>query len=592
VTAGIIEPLTKQGHTVDYYLFLSSSPSLPESRTYGKYTKDPFLRDEISDAKIHITKEVSIAGARSFFSKFISRDVPLNAFAQLKETVLMHELKFKPYDIVISQQEDAIWLKGFSFIHELGSIIGDMPRGILVTCDSNDTTLQAVKSNQLNWRSAPVMILNRVAYDALALGDASKYRSIVVNKTPLKQVAVERMAFVTGGGKTFSCLKGWCEGMEYEYSATNEYPKCLYITLPMQLDGLSCPAARRQEMPNTCAHQWQSFNNRYKMGKLPAPRVFLLVMFRDTKGIDILRFLQYHLLQGVTDIVAVDNSCDSQQEGTRKMLREYEGLKILTLVDMRCINLTHYIERNLSIQNTPENRDKKGASGIVKEMLVQGQVDVDIPNSSLIVALDDDEYVVGLPSPDGFRVLQEYMTKHNECYFRIKWLNFGTSKYKCQPDGPIITKFKTRVDDKLEYNSEILSEQLLNHRNPLVLKKPVYLWNHGVRCYTHDCESVFETSCQPMNPVNSSFRRIRINHYYAQSMENWLQKSRRGRTSGAPAAIGSVPEFYDMRQDIRTIKELQTFLRPMREKDPKLFACIDKLFAEGRSILSLSLSGR
>lgn len=325
------------------------------------------------------------------------------------------------------------------------------------------------------------------------------------------------------------------------------------------------------------------------------PSIFMLMMFKDLRPVDLVRHLEYHLLLGVEHVVYIDNSCDDrwysklpQAPSHNETLNSYVERGIVSIVDLRCRNISR-LSRSLPY-------GANGGSSIAAHML-HAMPELQPPRGSLVLPLDEDEFVV-LPSPSSsLREVGTQMLIRGVSASVIPWHLFGTSGHTCQPAGPVVRQFTRRAEDSwFEHN------RTHGNKHPLVPSmrgKPILLWDVdcALQCSTHTCRSVHGGHSEyrwRRNCANGSEQNclndlgIYIAHYSFQSMQRWTLKARRGHTSEKHVHFGAVPAIFERVLD-RSIASLLDE-RIARVENFALRRCVVALFANDDSELSPSIT--
>ena len=132
------------------------------------------------------------------------------------------------------------------------------------------------------------------------------------------------------------------------------------------------------EKARGCATLWR--RSRSTAAHVP-PTVVLMTMYKGTAPVQLIRFLEYHLLLGVQHAVLLDNGCGNESLATQAAIKPYISTGLVTLLthfrctDMRTLKFEHHF---------------RGGSSMVRQLSgMQG-----VPHGALVVGLDDDEFVV------------------------------------------------------------------------------------------------------------------------------------------------------------------------------------------------------
>jgi len=348
-------------------------------------------------------------------------------------------------------------------------------------------------------------------------------------------------------------------------------------------------------------------------GGLPAPRfgqagVYLLLITKDTPAAQLARLFEYYLLLGAHAIIAFDNSCaaDDPMEDARRraVLQSYARAGLLKDDPrLRCVYLHSYKRDEF-----PE-RDMRGASGLVKG-IVHADPQLDPPEGSLVIALDDDEILLSDLHLEDLRL---QMREQGTCVHHAPWLTFGTSSHRCQPTGSMVRNFYRRAPTESELGPEKAARVEASVKqlgmNPLfkhvnyshssavpaapaswyssseAFGKPIQMWGSQVECWTHQCSE--QEHCRNPDAGPDPRPNLRIAHYYTQSEMNWLVKRRRGRTSnGTVAIIDRVPKLYELVEDYsaydtvdRLLAQIRPSLETQTDAEDMLYRCLSVALA-------------
>jgi len=288
-----------------------------------------------------------------------------------------------------------------------------------------------------------------------------------------------------------------------------------------------CPAKEVAD-PGGCAAHWGPRPNRSET------QIVAVNVFRSTLPADQQRWIEYHLLMGVTMFVLVDNTCnDADFAQTVRALEPYVSAGIVTHVtDFRCVDLPNIKkwkfprqDYGCELKNTGQkalerlNRWKKMANSTIPFASCERCIDEDpkaamlscalyrlkwlrhLRTQSLFLALDDDEYVV-IDDQDPSRApitlgsLQNAMEHRKLCSFPLVWKIFGTGGHVCQPHGGLIKNFLSRTGLPSEMTTPEMTRDMLRlvelshytKQNPVFgMAKTIFLGS-AIGCSNHVCE--------------------------------------------------------------------------------------------------------
>ena len=110
--------------------------------------------------------------------------------------------------------------------------------------------------------------------------------------------------------------------------------------------------------------------------------VVMFTMIKAVRHSDLVRFVEYHILLGVDHVVLFDNDCDQVRSNTTEaILRSYVAARLVTLrTEHRCSLVATMVFRHGFTGGSAVARQLSGMKGV--------------PRGSLVLGLDDDEYLV------------------------------------------------------------------------------------------------------------------------------------------------------------------------------------------------------
>lgn len=153
-----------------------------------------------------------------------------------------------------------------------------------------------------------------------------------------------------------------------------------------------------------------------------------------------------------------------------------------------------------------------------------------------LAVIDCDEFIVPISTESIPKVLKEF-----EGYggLGINWLMYGSSGQKNKTDGLVIERFKYHSIKDFRGNECI--KTIIMPRYVISINHPHYAnYMTGKFCVNTDKEKING----PFNP-HILYDKIRINHYFVKSYDEYLQKRQRGRASYSNGETRSIEEFYD-----------------------------------------------
>ena len=390
----------------------------------------------------------------------------------------------------------------------------------------------------------------------------------------------------------------------------------------------SCPPLHSENLRPACASHWPADQATPPGDRRPG--VFAVSIFRQQSHRDQQRWLEYHLLLGVTHFVLVDNNCDSTHaRHATQTLAPYVDRGLVThFTGFRCaklssVSLANLLKRGCTADESapPVASCELCRSDVIGKGEINGyrrremspksatlscalsQVGLrNMHKNSLVLLLDDDEYIM-LRMPQ-YRLpdLGSMLFARRQCAIPVLWRQYGSSGFQCQPAGGNVLKHFLK---RAPAASELTTEKELNllekqkrlasrhHLNQPVKGKTIFLAS-AVGCTTHvctSCPSGFTCgygeggTCSEAEEgfeqaSNASFDRdVWIAHYSYQSAQHFEAKIERGRTNDneartTPPAI--VESFYNSVHDDRPWRLLNARIHALG--DPELRSCLTSLF--------------
>ena len=303
----------------------------------------------------------------------------------------------------------------------------------------------------------------------------------------------------------------------------------------------------------------------------------MLVAFKDTQPVELIRHLEYHLLLGVDHAVYIDNSCD-RDAAASVSLAPYVARGLVTVFgQLRCRSL-HHIARALE-------RGQRGASSVAL-YIIYATPSLQPPVGSLLLPLDDDEYMV-VPSNSSLRDLATRMHRDRISSVVVPWRLFGSSGLVCQPQGPVLRHFVRRAP--LTWALDGRSDR----RVPQVaVGKPLVLWGVDCRlkCSTHSCKyqgvrghgERWRSDCATIGLRTDCLKGagVYLAHYSYQSEQRMELKAKRGHTSGKAVLARRPPALYERIVDTSVSAAVDDRIRsivyaPLRRCLTTLFAAAE-----------------
>ncbi len=296
------------------------------------------------------------------------------------------------------------------------------------------------------------------------------------------------------------------------------------------------------EPATNCAEHWPRHEE---------PRIVLTALVKDTVPADLVRLIEYHLLLGVDAAIIFDHSCpdENDPDTLEAALAPYAELGIVVFrKEYRCIEAIDIIPEKYPI----------GGSGIAVQLMVKTP-ELHPKNGTLILAIDDDEYIVMGDPQTTLLDLRHELIHAEDPSIAMKWHMFGSSSHTCQPSGSVVRNFVHRAKTEAEMTEsekqEAMAEATEFHLNPPFgnhSQKFAVIWQGPEKtalCDTHNCGRAppvnpnSNNTAGPSPPSNFAY----VAHYAYQSEQHWDAKKSRGRTTkGArgESREGAVPTRY------------------------------------------------
>ena len=158
--------------------------------------------------------------------------------------------------------------------------------------------------------------------------------------------------------------------------------------------------------------------------------------------------------------------------------------------------------------------------------------------------IDLDEYIVPLATKEIKEFLENYEGKNG---LGINWIIYGSSGKKRKPEGLTIEHYTYRAP-----------VEFLDNRHLKIIADPrkiSAIENQHFFAYS-DGSTVLDENQQriPFGPMSekTNVRKMRINHYFSRSEEEWEKKRLRGRTGGTirPPEFFSSLDRNEVRDDV------------------------------------------
>ena len=171
--------------------------------------------------------------------------------------------------------------------------------------------------------------------------------------------------------------------------------------------------------------------------------------------------------------------------------------------------------------------------------------------------IDIDEFIVPNDKNNILDILKDY---DGYAGLSIHWVMYGSNGYKTKQDGLVIERFTKRASDDFVRNMEIKS--IINPRfcvgmdvhKPYIYKNYYSVDENYNRIYSHK-----------NNPF--TIKKIRINHYFCKSWEEYLNKQKRGDSMIGELKHNSKLWFdFNNRNDVEDL-----IMKPYVDKVKKIY---------------------
>ena len=233
----------------------------------------------------------------------------------------------------------------------------------------------------------------------------------------------------------------------------------------------------------------------------PGREGLAFVLIAKNEATYIKEWLDFHIKQGVSHFIIYDNE---STDNFREVLAPYieAGTVIYDVIRGRCRQLDAY---NLAL-NKYRRRFK-----------YMGFIDAD----EFVFVRNTTDGVGGIGSLCKF--VDEFMTSHpNAGGLGINWCIFGSNHHEKRPEGGILENYTMRSLDNFFVNRHI--------KTICDPAKTFFVVIHDVLCYKDFC-NLDENGERIDGPLTQSvhFSKIRINHYFCKSLEEYIEKRKRSR---------------------------------------------------------------
>lgn len=227
------------------------------------------------------------------------------------------------------------------------------------------------------------------------------------------------------------------------------------------------------------------------------PHYLSLCAVIKNEGSYLIEWIEYHRMMGVEHFFIYDN--DSTDD-TKQVLQPYiqKGIVDYKLWPGKAVQISSY---NDCIKN---NKNKSFWIGFI----------------------DPDEFIVPISSKNITEFIKDYESYNG---LGISWIVYGSSGHKVKPNGLQIENYLYRVSEKLNSN-----EYVKSHIKSVVNPRKV-IRSLGAHFFKFiDRGAVLDESKKGIykNTNHNLFKKIRINHYYTRSKQEFYCKINRGKVTG------------------------------------------------------------
>lgn len=219
-----------------------------------------------------------------------------------------------------------------------------------------------------------------------------------------------------------------------------------------------------------------------------------IVAIVKNEGLYIREWIEYHLLVGVDKFYIYDND---STDNIKEILKPY--------IDVNIVKYIYY-------------------PGTARQVPAYNNAIKKFRNKSFWFAtIDIDEFIV----PISTETIPEFLEQFENITdgIEINWMMYGSNNHKSRTDELVIERFKKRALDDYDLNRHIKT-----------IFNPRLVWFAGVHEYKYFKGKGVDTHQKPISKYflkrEALLDRIRINHYFTKSEEEYLTKVKRGDATG------------------------------------------------------------
>jgi len=250
----------------------------------------------------------------------------------------------------------------------------------------------------------------------------------------------------------------------------------------------------------------------------------------------IAEWIEYHLLAGVEKFYIYDNESD---DNIKEILEPYIKEGIVEYI------FWHGKGQQIIVYNDAVERFRY--------------------NSFWLAFIDIDEFIV----PISTKTIPEFLKDFEDvCGIEINWIMYGDSGHKTKTEGLVIERFKDHSEDDFAENRQV--KTILNPRHVLCMQvhHACYVKQTSVNSDKNKNKKYFPNR-KPL------FNKIRINHYFTKSYEEFLAKQAKGRVAPSFADKKLGDEYYHVNDERNIVKNdgiMDKYIPLVKQNIAKRFA--------------------
>jgi hypothetical protein len=248
---------------------------------------------------------------------------------------------------------------------------------------------------------------------------------------------------------------------------------------------------------------------RYNIKKSSFPHYLSVVVIIKNEGQYIAEWLEYHLLVGVSKFYIYDNE---SEDNIKEILRPY--------IESGIVEYQYF-------------------PGIAKQLAAYKDVLKKARRETYWLAVVDcDEFIV----PVSTQTIPEFLKEFEGCGgIEINWLMYGSSGKKTKEDGLVIERFKDH--SSMDFEKNLYVKTILNPRFAIAIH--VHNSKYTINKYSVNSNKE-KLKTHYLDRKEAVFDKIRVNHYYDKSYEEFLVKRDKGRVSqkSEETRIHPINNFY------------------------------------------------